>query len=222
MNIEKKFLKKWTHFWMRYAGLRRMGRLATWLASLSGLYYKDALELAYCNSGGYIAFSASFPTSDFILGKFVFIDKRVTIFRAKSGGPIILGDKVAILRETILETEQGGTIEIGDSTWIHPKCNLAAAAAAIKIGRNVMIAAGCSFFPHNHSIEPNIPIAKQPLYSRGPIIIGDNAWLGTGVIVLSGVTIGEGAVIGAGAVVTKDIPANAVAFGVPARVLKMR
>lgn len=199
-----------------------MGRLATWLVSLSGFGYKEAHEFAYWNSRGYVSINSSFPKTGFIHGKFLFIDERVTIYRAKSGGSIILGDQVAILRDSILETELGGTIEIGDGTWIHQKCILAAAAAAIKIGKSVMIAARCSFYPHNHSIEANIPISKQPLYSKGPIIIGDNAWLGTGVIVLSGVTIGEGAVIGAGAVVNKNIPANAVAFGAPARVVKMR
>ncbi|GHE20262.1 hypothetical protein GCM10017767_07830 [Halomonas urumqiensis] len=53
-----------------------------------------------------------------------------------------------------------------------------------------------------------------------PITIEDNVWLGGGVIVLAGVTIGENSVIGAGAVVTKDIPANVVAVGNPARVIK--
>lgn len=220
--MENNFYRKWAIFWMRHAGLGKMGRLATWIASLAGINYKNAIELVYYNKGGYIAPSAEFPKLGFFPGKFVFIDKRVTIFREKSGGPIVLGDQVAILRDSILETEHGGSIEIGNGTWIHPKCNLAAAGEKIKIGAGVMIAARCSFYPHNHSIEPDIPIAKQPLSSKGPIIINDNAWIGTGVIILSGVHIGEGAVIGAGAVVTSDIPANAVAFGVPARVVKMR
>ncbi len=65
-------------------------------------------------------------------------------------------------------------------------------------------------------------IRKQPLQSKGPIIIEDDAWLGFGAIVLSGVHIGKGAVIGAGAVVTHDVPEGAVAVGSPARVVKMR
>ena len=62
----------------------------------------------------------------------------------------------------------------------------------------------------------------QGVYTKGPISIGDNSWLGTGVIVLDGVTIGNAAVIGAAAVVNKDIPPNAIAFGIPAKVKKNR
>lgn len=53
-----------------------------------------------------------------------------------------------------------------------------------------------------------------------PITIGDNVWLGSGAIVLAGVTIGENTVVGAGAVVTRDLPANVVAVGNPARVIR--
>ena len=63
---------------------------------------------------------------------------------------------------------------------------------------------------------------NQPLASKGPIVIEDDAWLGLGVIVLDGVTIGRGAVIGAGAVVTGDVPPYAIAVGVPARVVGSR
>ena len=60
------------------------------------------------------------------------------------------------------------------------------------------------------------------MQTKGGIVIGDDAWLGVGVIVLDGVKIGKGAVVGAGSVVTRDIPDGAIATGVPARVVKMR
>jgi acetyltransferase-like isoleucine patch superfamily enzyme len=60
------------------------------------------------------------------------------------------------------------------------------------------------------------------LQSKGPIIIGDEAWLSAGVIVLSGVRIGKDAIIGAGSVVTKDVPDGAIASGNPASVIKIR
>jgi acetyltransferase-like isoleucine patch superfamily enzyme len=69
---------------------------------------------------------------------------------------------------------------------------------------------------------PGIPIVEQPLTSRGDIIIEDEAWISTGVIILDGVRVGKGAVVGAGSVVTRDIPDNAIAYGVPAKVIKMR
>jgi acetyltransferase-like isoleucine patch superfamily enzyme len=85
-----------------------------------------------------------------------------------------------------------------------------------------MISPNCALYSYNHGIEPDKPIRKQPLETKGGIVIDDDAWLGFGVIVLDGVRIGKGAVIGAGSVVTHDVPDNAIAAGVPARVVKMR
>ena len=65
-------------------------------------------------------------------------------------------------------------------------------------------------------------IQEQPLHTKGDIVVGDDAWLGFGVIVLDGVRIGKGAVVGAGSVVSDDIPDGSIAVGVPARVVKMR
>jgi acetyltransferase-like isoleucine patch superfamily enzyme len=70
--------------------------------------------------------------------------------------------------------------------------------------------------------EMDAAIMDQGAYSKGPIRIGDHVWIGTGAIILDGVTIGAGAIIGAGAVVTKDIPENAIAAGVPAKVIRLR
>ena len=85
-----------------------------------------------------------------------------------------------------------------------------------------MIAGNCAFYPHDHGFFPGEPIRTQALESKGPIVIGDDAWIGSGAIVLGGVEIGGGAVIGAGAVVTKDVPKNGIAYGVPAKTVKMR
>ena len=65
--------------------------------------------------------------------------------------------------------------------------------------------------------DPTVPPALRPLYSPGPIVIGDNVWLGDGVVVLPGAHIGDGCVIGANSVVLGTIPANTVAVGAPAR-----
>ena len=61
---------------------------------------------------------------------------------------------------------------------------------------------------------------KRILFAKGTVIIKKNAWLGEGVAVMPGVTIGENSVIGANAVVTKDIPDNSIAVGIPAKVIK--
>jgi acetyltransferase-like isoleucine patch superfamily enzyme len=86
----------------------------------------------------------------------------------------------------------------------------------------VQIAPYCCFYPYNHGFAPGELIKKQPLRTKGGIIIDDDAWLGVGVLVLDGVRIGKGAVIGAGSVVTGNIPNMAIATGIPARVVKMR
>lgn len=74
----------------------------------------------------------------------------------------------------------------------------------------------CAFYPYNHGFAPGERIRNQPAKTKGGIIVGDDSWLGAGVIVLCGVEIGKGAVIGAGSVVTKDVPKNGIAYGVPA------
>ena len=66
-------------------------------------------------------------------------------------------------------------------------------------------------------IQPNL----RPLYSKGPIIIEENIWIGEMVCILGGVHIGKAAIIAAGAVVTKDIPAYSIVAGVPAKVIKI-
>ena len=71
-------------------------------------------------------------------------------------------------------------------------------------------------------MAPGIPITEQPLISKGDISVGDGAWIGHGVTVLQGVCIGAGAVVAAGAVVVHDVPSNAIAAGIPARVISYR
>ena len=79
----------------------------------------------------------------------------------------------------------------------------------------------CLLTASNYGIEKDTPFLDQPKHDAH-IVIGNDVWLGTGVIVLAGVTIGDGCVVAAGAVVTKDIPAGSIAGGVPARVLRAR
>jgi len=212
----------WSGFWMRFAGLGPAGRLATRLAVLFALPHKARVYLSDMSREGYIAPSATIYHSDLRLGSNIFIDDRVIIFQRARGGPVTLGNRVCIYRDTILETGYGGTLTIGEKASIHPRCQINAYISSIEIGSGVMIAPSCAMYPYNHNIHPGKPIRKQSIYSKGGIRIGDEAWLGFGVIVLGGVRIGEGAVIGAGSVVTQDIPDGAIAVGVPARVVKMR
>ena len=90
--------------------------------------------------------------------------------------------------------------------------------ARITIGDDVQIGPNVQLLTPTHPVEPGP--RRDKWEGAEPITIGDNVWLGGGVIVCPGVTIGDNTVVGAGAVVTRDLPANVVAVGNPARVVK--
>jgi len=89
--------------------------------------------------------------------------------------------------------------------------------ATITIGDDVQIGPNVQLLTPTHPVEPGP--RRDKWEAAQPINVGDNVWLGGGAIVLPGVTIGENTVVGAGAVVTRDLPANVVAVGNPARVI---
>lgn len=212
----------WIRVWMRLAGTGRFGRIAAWLAAQAVPPFFSRARLAQLYPKGFTAPSAQIHHSALRRGSHTLIDDRVLIYQSRPGGSVTLHDRVNILRDSILETGNGGHIEIGPETVLQPRCLLCAHVRSIRIGRRVQIAAGCAFYSYDHGIAPATPIWDQPLTSRGDIDIGDDAWLGYGVIVLSGVRIGAGAVVGAGSVVTREVPDGAVAVGNPARVIRMR
>ena len=116
-----------------------------------------------------------------------------------------------------LFVDYGEHISIGPRTFVN--YNLVALdVAAIRIG------ADCQLGPNVQLLTPTHPLAAGPrrdkLEAALPITLGDNVWLGGGVIVLPGVTIGDNTVVGAGAVVTRDLPADVLAVGNPARVVR--
>ena len=113
--------------------------------------------------------------------------------------------------------DYGYNIEIGDNFFANYNF-VVLDVGKVKIGNNVQIAPNVGLYTAGHPVHPD---SRNSGYEYGiDITIGDNVWLGGGVIVLPGVTIGDNAVIGAGAVVTKDIPANAIAAGNPAKVIR--
>ena len=84
-----------------------------------------------------------------------------------------------------------------------------------------MIGPHCYITDSNHGTRIGESVASQPIESQ-PDKIGEGAWIGAGVNILAGANIGDGAVVGAGSVVTGDIPANTVAAGIPAKVIRER
>lgn len=106
--------------------------------------------------------------------------------------------------------EEGVSIGPYVQIWAH---------GGVRIGKNTMIASHCiiTTSTHDYTVDP-----MNSKRIDKPISIGENVWFGSGAIIMPGITIGDGAVIGAGAVVTRDVAANAIVTGSPARVLKMR
>lgn len=207
---------------MHFAGVGLTGRLATRIAAMFSPPYMARFYLARLTDNPYIDPKAVIHHDGLTLGAHAFIADRVIVYQASDGGRVIIGESTNILRDSVLETGQGGSIEIGTDTFLHPRCQVMAYKGDIAIGDHVAIAPGCAFYAYNHGFSPGELIKRQPLETRGGISVGDGAWLGFGVIVLDGVSIGAGAVIGAGSVVTDSIPDNAIAVGNPARVVSMR
>lgn len=116
------------------------------------------------------------------------------------------------------------TIFIGNNFYTGVDCAVTA-VGNIHIGHNVTLASRVTVIDHSHGkndyADINTPVMKRTLGVKGDIIIEDNVWLCEGVIVLSNVRIGKNSIIGANSVVTKDIPANSIAAGIPAKVIKI-
>ncbi len=134
---------------------------------------------------------------------------------------VTLGTRVHLERGVWLKiVDRGAVVSIGDSTFLGRDTEIDA-SVSVRIGAHVLVAPRVFITDHVHNTAAGRLIDTQGLSSR-PVRIGDDVWLGAGVIVLPGVSIGEGAVVGAGAVVTGDVLANAVVAGVPARLLRYR
>ena len=90
--------------------------------------------------------------------------------------------------------------------------------SGVLLGKNVTITDNS----HGNLLEEEkcIPPSNRKLYSKGPVIIGKNVWIGDKATILPNVSIGEGTVVGANCVVTKDLPANCVAAGIPAKIIR--
>lgn len=136
------------------------------------------------------------------------------------GARLVIGTRCILDRDMIIECR--GNLEIGARTIFGHHCTLGVVDSLV-IGPDCLIAEMVAIRDHDHRFDGplDVPIREQGTASA-PVRIGRNVWLAGKVTVLKGVTIGDNAVIGASAVVTKDIPANAVAVGIPARVIRSR
>lgn len=149
----------------------------------------------------------------------VFFGKRLELQIARQG-EIRFGRFVWIGDGTKIRCHEG-EVEIGAKTVMGQECTISA-YQRVRIGEQCVIADRAMFIDFDHGVvEVDRPIRLQGIYKRD-VVVGSNVWIGYGACVLRGVSVGDNAIVGTNSVVTKDVPANAVVGGVPARVLRMR
>ena len=130
--------------------------------------------------------------------------------------------RFATIRPTnVLFDEPGEGLIMGDNSNIGPYSYIGC-SGLVTIGNNVLMGQRVTIQAENHKFNSTSCLIREQGVTRESVIIGNNCWISSGVTILAGVNIGEGSVIGAGAVVVTDIPANSVAVGVPAKVIRSR
>jgi acetyltransferase-like isoleucine patch superfamily enzyme len=114
-----------------------------------------------------------------------------------------------------------GRVEIGAKTVMGQECTISA-YQRVRIGEQCVIADRSMFIDFDHGVvEVERPIRKQGIYKRD-VEVGSNVWIGYGACILRGVRVGDNSIVGTNSVVTRDVPANAVVAGIPARIIRMR
>jgi acetyltransferase-like isoleucine patch superfamily enzyme len=157
-------------------------------------------------------------------------------WRWRSDGPLFLGRGLELKIEPQGEIRLGrfvwigdgtkircheGLVEIGEKTVMGQECTISA-YQRVRIGNECVIADRAMFIDFDHGmVEVERPIRLQGIYKRD-VEVGNNVWIGYGACILRGVRVGDNSVIGANSVVTKNVPANAVVGGIPARIIRMR
>ncbi|HYU25984.1 MAG TPA: acyltransferase [Thermoanaerobaculia bacterium] len=146
------------------------------------------------------------------------IGRRLVV---RGASRISLGSRVEIEHDVYLKlVSNDAHLTVGDFSFIGRGCEIDV-AASVTIGAHALLAPNVFITDHAHNHARELRHDQQGITSAA-VAIGDDAWIGTGAVILAGVTIGNGAIVGAGAVVTKRVEANAIVAGVPARQIGTR
>jgi acetyltransferase-like isoleucine patch superfamily enzyme len=149
----------------------------------------------------------------------LFLGRRLELQIARRGR-IEFGRFVWIGDGTKIRCHEG-VVEIGEKTVMGQECTISA-YQRVRIGEQCVIADRAMFIDFDHGVvEIERPIRQQGIYKRD-VEVGSNVWIGYGACILRGVRVGDNSIVGTNSVVTKDVPANAVVAGIPARVIRMR
>ena len=141
-------------------------------------------------------------------------------------GSIVIGDGVQLSGKSSIgfsnRAHERPKLSIGDRSYIAHGCSFAV-AQSISIGRHCLIAGGVTvrdFDGHPLDAERRRRLEPTPVEAIAPVVIGDDVWIGQGATVLKGVSIGARAIVASQAVVTKNVPADVIVAGNPARIVK--
>ena len=134
---------------------------------------------------------------------------------------IFIGDEVIVSRNCMVQAKIGSTT-IGARTEIGAN-TIVSSISRVKMGKFGLIGPHCLIGGGNYKTDrTDIPMMDLGWSSRGPVEVGDDVWMGAGVVIPDGIRVGKSCIIGAGAVVTRDLPDYAVAMGVPAKIVRYR
>jgi acetyltransferase-like isoleucine patch superfamily enzyme len=149
----------------------------------------------------------------------LFLGRHLQVQIAR-GGKVEFGRFVWVGDGTKIRCHEG-VVEIGAKTVLGQECTISA-YRHVRIGEQCVIADRVMFIDFDHGVvEVERPIREQGIYKR-EVEVGSNVWIGYGACILRGVRVGDNSIVGTNSVVTKDVPANAVVAGIPARVIRMR
>jgi acetyltransferase-like isoleucine patch superfamily enzyme len=193
-------------------------------------------------SGGLLTLLRFMRRKGMLTPKYLRLLARLALRKLRHRRKLVLDGLAFIGPRVALEIGRGGRIELGRWSWLGHGSKLRSHEGVISIGAKTVMGQECTISAYQHVsigrecviadrvmlidfdhgvVDVEIPIRLQGIYKRN-VRVGNNVWIGYGACILRGVTVGDNSVIGTNAVVTRDVPANAVVAGVPARVLRMR
>lgn len=190
---------------------------------LKGFTYKVGVNATVVVTGRWVSFSVKLILRQggrLILGRNTIVREYSRIIVGWEG-TLSLRAGTCIERGGEISVGSGATVTIGDDTYIGNYCNIRG-DKNITIGEGCYVAQFVSILDGGYKFKNKLDALSRDDYETKSVRIGNNAWIGTGAIILPGVYVGDGAVVGAGAVVTKDVPAFSIAVGNPARVISCR
>jgi acetyltransferase-like isoleucine patch superfamily enzyme len=193
-------------------------------------------------SGGPVALLAFARRHGMLNWKYARLMLRLAYWKLRLRRRLQLDGPAFIGRGTKLEVGRGATLRIGRWSWIGHGCKIRVHEGHCEIGAKTVMGQECTISAFQHVsigreciladrvmlidfdhgvVEVDRPIRAQGIYKRD-VRVGHNVWVGYGACFLRGATVGDNCVIGTNTVITKDVPANAVVAGAPAKVLRMR